>query len=147
MLEKKFTDVGIEVFNPKLMERKYYRRRLTDVVSPLFPCYLFVRIDLTRHFRLVKYTRGVRRFVGTENVPTVVPEETVRCIRDRAVDGLITVTAPSFEPGDKVHIKSGPFEGLDAVFEKKLKANDRVSILLTAVNAKVVIDGAALSRG
>jgi hypothetical protein len=35
-------EAGIEVYSPKLKARKYLRGRFTDVVEPLFPCYLSV---------------------------------------------------------------------------------------------------------
>jgi len=145
-VSNKFVDSGFEVLNPKIEERRYIRRKLQDVVSPLFPCYIFVRFDNPQDCRLVKYTRGVRSIVGPENIPSIVPEEIIGQIKKRMEDGVIHIRPVSFVEGEDVSIQAGPFEGLEAVFEKQLKGSERVSILLKAVNARVVVDASILRR-
>lgn len=145
-LERKFADMGFEVLNPKVRERKYIRRRITEAVSPLFPCYLFVRFDVFRNFRLVKYSRGVRKIVGAENCPIPVSDGIISSIEERTEGGYIALRKDMFTAGDTVRIKAGPFEGFDAVFEKEVKDSERVSILLRTVNARVVVDQALLSK-
>lgn len=146
IVSQKFGDCGFEVLNPKFRERKYFRRRLQEVTTHLFPCYIFVRFDLMRDYRLVKYTRGVRRVVGTENIPTAVPNDIIDSIRCRMEDGVVSVSPRRFEQGEEVLIKAGAFEGLNAVFEKDLKGTERVSILLKTINARVVVDSALLEK-
>lgn len=135
---------GFEVFNPKLRERKVVRRKLTDVVSPFFPCYIFVRFRIPESHRLIKYTRGVRKIVGSENLPTPVHQDIIDSIKRRMEDGLVKVSPKKFSPGDSVHIKGGPFEGLEAVFIREMHGLERVSLLLKAINARVVVDSAFL---
>ena len=142
----KFIERGFDVVNPKIRERKYIRRKLREVISPLFPCYIFVRFDVPKDYHLVKYTRGVRRIVGVEGMPSVVPEWIIETVIEKTKNGPITVKPNSLKPGEKVLIKGGPFEGLDAVFEKELKGQERVCILLNAINARIVIDRALLAR-
>jgi transcriptional antiterminator RfaH len=142
----RFTDNGFEVLNPKIEERRYIRRKLQDVVSSLFPCYIFVRFESPKDYRLVKYTRGVKNIVGSENTPFVVPQEIIDQINKRAEGGVIHIRPGSFVTGEDVSIKAGPFEGLEAIFEKELKGSERVSILLKAVNARVVVDASILKK-
>lgn len=142
----RFLESGFNVLNPKFKERRYIRGRTMERLSQLFPCYIFVRFDIFRSYRLVKYTRGVRRVVGTENVPTAVSGEIVQSIRERMVDGVITVKPPEFAQGEEVQIKGGHLQGLDALFERRLKGSERVMVLLKTMNARVVIDSALLSR-
>src|SRR3990172_3100445 len=128
----KFANCGFDVFNPKMKERKYIRRKIQQVISPLFPCYIFVKFDLLKDYRLVKYTRGVKRVVGTGDSPIRVPLEVVDSIRVRMEEGVV--------------IKEGPFQGFEAIFEKEMKGAERVSILLKAIDARVIVNGAAISR-
>lgn len=144
-VERKLADAGFEVLNPKLKERKIVRRKLKDSVAPLFPCYVFVRFDIYKNFRLVKYTRGVNKLVGSESAPTPVSDEIVSSIVKRTEGGFVRIRE-SFEAGETVSIKAGPFEGFDAVFEKEVKETERVSILLKSVNARVVVDKALLKK-
>jgi len=142
----KFVENGFEVLNPKIEERRYIRRKLQDVVSPLFPCYIFVRFDNPNDYRLIKYTRGVKSVVGPEHIPSAVPEDIIGQIKERMEGGVIHMRPGSFAAGEDVSIQAGPFEGLEAVFEKQLKGSERVSILLKAVNARVVVDASILKR-
>lgn len=143
----KLAESGFEVLSPKIEERRYIRRKLQDVVSPLFPCYIFARFDNPADYRLIRYTRGVKSVVGPEHIPSPVPEEIIGQIRERMEGGVVHIEPSSFALGEDVSIQAGPFEGLEAVFEKQLKGSERVSILLKAVNARVVVDASILKRG
>ncbi len=146
----KLVGAGFEVLNPKLQERRYVRRKLRDVISPLFPCYLFVRfdnpLDNPGDYRLIRYTRGVKKVVGTEGLPVAVPDALMRDVRERMSGGIITIRQQTFKEGDAVHIKGGHLEGLSAVFERQLKGTERVSILLKTLNARAVVEMALLEK-
>lgn len=144
----KFLARGFDLFNPKIKERRYVRRRLQNAVSPLFPCYIFAKFNIKENLRLVKYTRGVRKIVGTDGVPSAVPEDIICSIREKVEqnDGFITVTSPEFEEGEELYIKNGPLQGMEAVFVKKLKGVERVSILLKAINARAIVDRYMLAK-
>jgi transcriptional antiterminator RfaH len=58
---------GLEVLNPKIKSRKFKRNKLTDVVEPLFPCYIFANFDKYKYVHLITYTRGVRYIVGKKS--------------------------------------------------------------------------------
>ena len=144
-VSNRLNENGFAVLNPKIKERRYIRRKLQDVLSPLFPCYIFVKFDNPQDYQLIKYTRGIKSIVGTESTPAIVPEEVINSINNRMRDGIITIK-PKFKPGEEVLIKGGPFQGLNAVFEKELKGIERVSILLKTINARLVVDSALLSK-
>lgn len=146
IVSHKFIDAGFQVLNPKLKERKVYRRKLQDVVSPLFPCYIFVRFDAETDCRLVKYTRGVKSIIGTIGKPIIVPEEIISSILSRMTDGVILLEPQEFKHGDKVIIKAGPLEGVNAVFEREMKGTDRVGILLGSINARTTVDRALIEK-
>ncbi len=145
-VSNKLAGCGFEIFNPKIKERRCIRRKVREVVSSLFPCYIFVKFDIPRSYRLIKYTRGIKRIVGTERVPTPVHNDIIESVRRRMEDGVVSMTPCTFTPGDRVEIKAGQFEGLNAVFGRELKGSERVSVLLQAINARVVVDGAVLQK-
>lgn len=142
----KLSECGFSVLSPLLKERKLYRRKLQEVVTPLFPCYIFANLDIDRNYRLVKYTRGVRSIVGTAYAPAIVPDAMISSMLGRMENGIITLRAPEFHPGDEVFIRAGAFEGFEALFERELNGTERVSILLKALNARITLDRALLSR-
>lgn len=147
-VEERLLKAEIEVFNPKLRRRKTVRGKLREVIEPLFPCYVFVNLDIALHFRLVKYTRGVKRFVGNEGFPTTVSEDLIDIIKSRIYEGYIVIQPPDFKKGEEVLIKEGPFKDLIGIFERDISGRDRVLIMLNAVSyqARVTIEKEFLVR-
>ncbi len=137
---------GFETLNPKLIERRYVRGAAKDVVCALFPCYVFVRFNLLRDYHRIIYTRGVKRVVGCGRWPLPVDEALIESIRSRMQNGIVPIRPKRFNPGDRVVIHAGPFSGIEAVFEREMKGTERVSVLLDTLNARVSVEGAALSR-
>jgi len=133
-------NIGLEVLNPKIKFRKFKRNKLTDVIEPLFPCYLFAYFDKDKYSHLITYTRGVRYIVGKKS-PVVVQDEVINAIKDGIEDDNIIVIKPStFKSGDKVLIKDGPFKDFHGIFEKEIKGHERVMILLETMQCRVELD-------
>lgn len=126
-VEKLFTEGGIEIYNPKYM----YENK----IKAFFPGYGFVYFDFPAQYQLVKYTRGVKRVVGSREAPTAIHEEVIREIKSREIDGLIELYKYGEEPevGDEIEVMEGPLKGLRGMFKKELTAKERVIILLNYV--------------
>jgi transcriptional antiterminator RfaH len=129
----KLTDLQqIEVLNPKIRRKKFLRSKWRDVQEPLFPSYIFCKLEPERHFHLVRYTRGVRRLVGNRaGVPYEVPMDIIDFLEDHMQDGFIVFDQPKLQAGDKVRVQDGPFLGLDGEVLFEMKPNERVMVLLT----------------
>jgi transcriptional antiterminator RfaH len=56
--------------------------------------------------------------------------EIVATLRERCPGGIAQIELVSVKPGDPVKINEGPFSGLEAIFEKKMKGSERVAVLL-----------------
>lgn len=61
--EQNIRRMGVECFLPLMQEQKAIRRKIRTVIVPLFPGYLFVRINRSEHYRVVAYARGVRKIM------------------------------------------------------------------------------------
>ncbi len=95
----------IEILNPIIKFKKFRRGRLALVDEELFPSYIFAKLDIEKYFRTIKYTRGVKRFLGDSNgYPYVVDEAIIKNIKERMVDGYIRLDPPDLKKGDKDHI-------------------------------------------
>lgn len=143
---KRIGDAGFEVLNPRIKEKKYRRGKFHYVISSLFPCYVFIKLDLYKGFRMVRYTRGVKRFVGSEAIPTALPEYIIESIKARMNGDIVRVEPRNFATGEEIRIKGGSFQGLEAIFEKEMNGVERVSVLLKNLNVSVVMDSAHLSK-
>jgi transcriptional antiterminator RfaH len=141
-VERLFTEGGIEIYNPKYMHE--------ERIKPFFPGYEFISFDFPDQYRLVKYTRGVKRVVGVREIPVPIPNEVIHEIKSREVNGLIEIDKYGEKPevGDEIEVVEGPLKGLRGVFKKELTAKERVLILLNYVTyqAQLIIEKEKLKK-
>jgi transcriptional antiterminator RfaH len=136
-----------EVLLPLLSAPVRRHGKFTKVLMPLFPCYVFARFDLASEFTRVKYTSGVRDLVCAGNEPVVVPDDTIRVLKQRCADGPVEIPQVRLRSGEPVRVMEGPLRGVEAVFERYLSGLERVAILLSSLeklNARVVLRAEAL---
>ncbi len=127
-VERLFEEGGIPFYCPK------YRQE--GRVKPFFPGYGFVSFVYPDQYRLVKFTRGVKRVVGNEAGPIPIPREIVGRIKAREIGGYIELEkyGPNPEVGDEIEVMEGPMRGLRGIFRKELNDRERVVILLHFVS-------------
>ena len=120
------------------------------VLAPLFPGYMFARVDLTTQYRAVSYARGVMTIVGFGGKPAEIIKAMIDAIKRRLENGYLTPDQKDFKRGQILHINGGPLAGLEAVFVRKMTDRNRVLLLLNALglHAKVnmTIDQVSLTR-
>jgi len=121
---------GIEVYLPQVKVHKGHGKPAT--VEPLFPSYLFARLDSSNaDIAAVKYTPGVVQIVGYGDEPFPVPDDLIASIRQR----LAHVDLNGFRHGERVIVTSGPFQGIEAIFDRVLSPTGRVQILLQFIHS------------
>jgi transcriptional antiterminator RfaH len=140
----------VETFLPLLSQNKMVRRARKMVLAPLFPGYMFARVDLTTHYRAVSYARGVLTIVGFGGKPAEISQALIDSIKRRLENGCLTLDQKHFKRGQILHINGGPLAGLEAVFVRKMTDRNRVLLLLNTLglHAKVnmTIDQVSLTR-
>lgn len=134
--------LGVETFFPQLEQNKLIRRKRQTVIGPLFPGYLFAKLDLDAHYRAATYARGVQKVVAFGSTPAVVEEEIIDALKSRLHDGCVFLPPQKFSPGQAVRIQEGPLGGLDAIFEREMSDHRRVALLLQTLSfrARVIVD-------
>jgi transcriptional antiterminator RfaH len=136
---------GIETLTPKIKARKYLRKKYTEVIEQLFPCYIFAFFDIERHGHMIKYTRGVKYIVGKEH-PLIVHQEIINAIKDRMEDGIVKQVIEGFRRGERVLIKEGPFKDFYGIFERDVSGRERALILLEALQSKLEIETLSIKK-
>ena len=133
---------GLEAFLPMvLLEGKRGVRRREP--EPLFPSYLFVRLDPTQpELDRVKWAPGVKRILGCGDDLVPVPDEAVQLIKGRTGEkGYIRQRAkPVFLRGSTVRVRGGPFAGLLAVVEEPMPRAGRVRVLLSLLRRETSVE-------
>ena len=122
---------GYKVFLPQLRLKKRRRRKWQEVTEPTFPGYIFVALQLgSDDTAPIRSTQGCRELVRFGQKPAVVPNNVIKALEHshqlQASDGA---AKDPFSPGDVVTIKSGPFQGLSAIYAMA-KGADRVQLLI-----------------
>jgi transcriptional antiterminator RfaH len=129
----------IEPFLPFLGTRQYSNGKVIDRIKPLFPNYLFARMDLGLHYYKVKYTRGVSKILGNGEGPIPISEKVIITIRERMGEDNLVKLEDELKDGDVVEVTSGPFKDLRGVFQKKMSGKGRVKILLSLIGVDVPV--------
>jgi len=119
--------------------RKQLRGRTgrREVLRPLFPSYVFVRVTSDKsQWRPVLSTYGVRRVVRFGDAVPYLESRFVETLREREVDGAVVKPREPYVPGQDIRIVSGPFDGLVAKIID-VRENDRLVILMDLLGQSV----------
>lgn len=121
----------VDVFLPRIEVVRRHARRRVVALEPLFPSYLFLRMALNdATYDAVRWTPGARRLLDDGEHPVEVPQALIDAIAARLRPlGFIRVGL-RYRMGDRVRVKTGPFAGLEGIFERPTSRRDRVRVLL-----------------
>ena len=129
---------GFTTFLPQLLKRRSHARKVDMVSRPLFPRYMFVRIDTAgQPWQAIRSTFGVVGLVGGNNGPTPVQEGIVEALHARQdKDGFFHAEDRKFSPGEAIRVLDGLFASTTGFFEA-INDRERVSVLLEILGRRV----------
>ena len=138
---------GFECYMPMLRLQKIRQRKTALVAEPMFPRYLFIRLDTSgsgQSWSPIRSTLGVNQLVRFGGQPAKVDGQLIDLIRSREQG---THEQALFSAGDNVTVADGPFAGLEAIYQNT-DAESRSMILLNILSKPVTmhIDTASLRR-
>ena len=122
---------AVETFLPKIEVIRRRKSRSVRQAEPLFPCYVFARIEVdSERYYAAKWTPGVRKVLGVGDTLSHVPDSVIECIRQRM--GARDAIRPQqrFKAGDRVRVLKGPLYDLVGMFKGEISANGRAKILM-----------------
>ena len=129
--------LGFRSFAPRVRRTVRHARKLRSVLSPLFPGYIFLILDLSRdRWSCVNSTFGIASLIKGVEQPIPVPQGIVEALV-AATERSGTVRLDSdLKIGQKVRILSGPFAETLCLLEH-LDDRGRVSVLLEFMGTEV----------
>jgi len=129
---------GVETFLPRIVEP--LRPAGKPAVSPLFPNYLFVRIDLhEQHFDVV-WTPGVKRFICFGTTPAPIADSVITFLQERIGPAGVLCVVPEFRTGDVVRVRYGPMAGLVGIIEHPGSPRGRVRVLMELLKRQTRVE-------
>jgi transcription antitermination factor NusG len=132
---------GVMVFLPLFHVQHRWKQRRAEVLLPLFPCYLFVRIVLRDRFHLLGVP-GIVSIVSFNGIPAVVPESQINSLERAIVLGRAEPHV-YLRTGKRVRVTAGPLIGLEGiVVELRNKVQVVVSFEWMSRSVAISLDAA-----
>ncbi len=110
----------IRCFLPLVSRSRRWSDRNKIIEEPLFPGYVFVRIDGTHTVRLaVRKTHGVVGFVGAQGRGIPIPHHQIHDIESVLASDVPFTLFPFLEVGQRVRIRGGCLDGVEGILLSK----------------------------
>lgn len=109
----------------------------SPVGMPLFARYVFVHCDMEQSKHKVQFAPGVSRVVTFGDRFTPVPDEVIACLKARCDGNDVLHDPNASEPGTRVRVKRGVFEGCEGIIREKRGAR-RIQLLLELAYGHVI---------
>jgi len=121
---------GYRIFCPRTYKSIHHARKVSKVMRPIFPNYLFVELDVERdQWRRINSTRGVASLIMYGDRPQAVQRGIIEALLQHVrSDGTLDLANP-FKNGQTVRIESGPLADLFGKFER-CEPDGRIRILV-----------------
>jgi len=124
---------GFEFFAPVHTVKRLARGRVQTLNEPLFPGYVFVRLDAHSNWRALHATRGVSRLVSFSGSPCPVADMLIAALKQREQVDIQPVAL--FQPGEKVVITEGCFKYVEAIV-KAVTSDERIIVLMNILHSE-----------
>ena len=129
---------GYECYLPMLSAEKLRQRVLSVIDEPLFPRYLFIRLDTglsAKGWGPIRSTKGVSRLVSFGNEPAKIDDRLVHLLYSQE-NTHQTQPQRLFAKGERVMIAEGVFAGLEAMYQMA-DGEGRVMVLIELISKPV----------
>lgn len=137
---------SVEHFLPTYTSVARWKDRRVKLDLPLFPGYMFVRLQTGERLRVMEVP-GVVRLVGFNGQPYPVPDAEIESLRTGIQNALRFVPHPYLNVGSRVRVKHGPLKGIEGVLlRRKNVYRIVVSLHVIARSAAVEIEAADVER-
>ncbi|MEQ1949280.1 MAG: transcription termination/antitermination NusG family protein [Bryobacteraceae bacterium] len=127
-----------ETFLPTYQEARQYSDRIKKVESPLFPGYVFCRLEPNNRLPILK-TNGVEYILGANNVPEEVPVREICALQKLMVAGVDARPHPFLRRGQKVKIGCGAFAGVEGLIVQE-RGVDRFVLSIAMLQRSVAVE-------
>jgi len=130
---------GYLAFLPQVRKTVRHARKVEARLAPLFPGYLFIRLDLgCEPWSAINSTYGVARLIMQNERPQPVPAGLVESLQNRVGEEETLSWKSLLKIGQSVRIAEGPFADFVGVLEH-LDDVGRVRVLLELLGRSVTV--------
>lgn len=124
---------------PMVRRQRRHSRRVTEVLRPLFPGYLFAQVNPdAQHWHPMLSTFGVRTVVRCGDRLSLIEDAFIQSLKDREAEGVIARPVSPYRVGQEVRMAGGAFDGLVATIID-MDEKDRLTVLMNLLNRPVKV--------
>ena len=145
--EKNLIGQNFITYMPKYKKIISHARKISTVIKPLFPRYLFVNVDLVaQRWPIINSTYGVNAIISMEGKPVIISEEIINKIKlcEKPDENINVVPYSIMTKGDEVNILEGVFSGKKGIFNG-LTDDNRVKVLFNLLGKEVTLSVSRIS--
>ena len=117
----------IDCFLPIYKTVRKWQDRRKEVELPLFPGYLFVRMETHARLKVVTVP-GLVRIVGFDGRPAPIEESVIESLRTGAWQANRVEPHPYLKIGRRVRVRYGPLQGMQGILVRR---KDRFRLVLS----------------
>lgn len=129
---------GFQQYLPLYSESSRWSDRVKKLELPLFPGYVFCRLDVP-HRRPVVTVPGVVSIVGFGNTFAPIPDEQISAIQSIVHSGLPSGPWPFLQEGERVRVSAGALEGVEGILVR-IKSDYRVVVSVALLQRSVAVE-------
>ena len=131
-------NAGYECLLPVSKYTRHWSDRKKEVEVPLFPGYLFCRMDPYNRLPVLM-TPGVIQIVGAGKTLIPVQEEEVVAIQRVVRNGLVTMPWPYLQVGQVARIEEGPLRGMTGIIVR-IKSGMKLVLSVSLLQRSVAVE-------
>jgi transcription antitermination factor NusG len=128
---------GYEWFLPLYKSRHRWSDRFKEMEQPLFPGYVFCRLDLLKRLPVL-VTPGVILIIGAGKTPLPIDDSEISAVQTAVKSGLSSEPCQFLQIGQKVTINSGPLCGLEGIVAE-IRGRQRLILSVTLLRRSIAV--------
>jgi transcriptional antiterminator RfaH len=131
---------GYQCYLPTLPSEKLCQGKLKVSDEPLFPRYLFIRLDQggsTKSWAPIRSTKGVSRLVSFGIDPAKVDDGLIELLRMQEASAQ-SEPERLFKPGERVCLTEMPFAGIEGIYQEA-DGERRIMVLIEILSKQVAV--------
>jgi len=129
---------SIEAFLPLLTTQSHWKDRRVLIERPIFPGYIFTRIDLRERHHVFSIP-SVVRMLSFGGAPAAIDDAEIEAVRQCLAYGNKPEPHPFPESGELVRVKSGALQGLEGIVTRH-KNHCRIVVSIALIHKSIAAE-------
>jgi len=128
----------VKCFLPLYETVHHWKNGRHRVQLPLFPSYVFVRMDLRNKLRVLQVP-GLVQLVTFQGSPAALPDSEIETLRGALASGVLAQPYRYLNVGSRVEICNGPLQGMQGIL-RRCQGQFRVVISVEMIMRSIVVE-------